>query len=267
MRSRRPRPAAAARRKAPTRALALAATGALLAAGCGDAGAGDGEQRLTVFAAASLTGPFGELAQRFEADHPDVDVVTSFDSSATLAAQVVAGAPADVVATADAATMQILEDDDLLAEPPVPFAANAMALVVPPDNPAGIDDVTDLEAADYVVCTETAPCGSLAADVLDQAGVTNDPRSLEVDVKAVLTKVVLGEADAGLVYSSDVVAAGDKVEEVPLPEDVRATTRDTIGVSADSDDKDLAGEFVDLVLSPEGQRVLGEAGFGAVAGP
>lgn len=266
MRSRQARAAVTARRKPLARTVALAATGLLLATGCDNAGGGDG-QRLTVFAAASLTEPFGELAQQFEADHPGVEVVTSFDSSATLAAQVVAGAPADVVATADAATMQILEDDGLLAEPPVPFASNAMALVVPRGNPAGIDDVTDLQEADYVVCTETAPCGSLAADVLDEAGVTNDPRSLEVDVKAVLTKVVLGEADAGLVYSSDVVAAGDEVEGVPLPEGVTATTQDTIGVVADSDDQDLAGEFVDLVLSPEGQRALGEAGFGAVPGP
>lgn len=264
MRSRQARPAA--RRKALARVVALAATGLLVTAGCDDTGGGDG-QRLTVFAAASLTEPFGQLAEQFEADHPGVEVVTSFDSSASLAAQVVAGAPADVVATADIATMQILEDDDLLAEPPVPFASNAMALVVPPDNPSGIDDVTDLQEADYVACTESAPCGSLAADVLDQAGVTNDPRSLEVDVKAVLTKVVLGEADAGLVYSSDVVAAGDEVEEVPLPEGVTATTQDTIGVTADSDEKDLAEEFVDLVLSPEGQRALGEAGFGAVPGP
>ena len=238
----------------------LLAAGLLLATGCSGVGGGE-EQRLTVFAAASLTEPFGELAKRFEADHPGVEVVTSFDSSATLAAQVVAGAPADVVATADAATMGILTDDDLLEEPPVPFARNELALVVPPDNPAGIDEVADLQEADYVVCAVTAPCGALAADVLDKAGVTNDPRSLEVDVKAVLTKVVLGEADAGLVYSSDVVAAQGKVRDVPLPEDATATSEDTIAVTADSDEKDLAEAFLDLVLSAEGQQVLVDAGF------
>jgi molybdate transport system substrate-binding protein len=238
----------------------LLAAGLLLATGCNQIGGDDGQQ-VTVFAAASLTEPFGELATRFEADHPGVDVVTSFDSSATLAAQVVAGAPADVVATADVATMGILEDDDLLEDPPVTFARNDLALVVPADNPAGIDDVSDLQLADYVMCTEAAPCGALAADVLDKAGVTNDPRSLEVDVKAVLAKVVLGEADAGLVYSSDVVAAQGEVQEVPLPEDATATSEDTIAVTADSDEKDLAEEFLDLVLSPEGQQVLVDAGF------
>jgi molybdate transport system substrate-binding protein len=216
---------------------------------------------LTVFAAASLTGAFGDLADRFEQEHPDVEVVTSFDSSATLAAQVVAGAPADVVATADAVTMGILEEEDLLDEPPVVFARNEMALVVPAGNPAGIDDLTDLEEADYVVCAETAPCGSLAARLLADAGVERAPRSLEVDVKAVLTKVSLGEADAGLVYVTDVLAAGGDVEEVPLPEAATGTTEDLIGVVADSREPELAEEFLALVLSAEGQGVLEDAGF------
>jgi molybdate transport system substrate-binding protein len=136
-----------------------------------------------------------------------------------------------------------------------------MALVVPAGNPAGIDDLTDLEEADYVVCAETAPCGSLAARLLADAGVERAPRSLEVDVKAVLTKVSLGEADAGLVYVTDVLAAGGDVEEVPLPEAATGTTEDLIGVVADSREPELAEEFLALVLSAEGQGVLEDAGF------
>lgn len=237
----------------------LAALSLTLTAAC--SGSGDGEQQLTVFAAASLTESFGELADRFEEEHPGVEVVTSFDSSATLAAQVVAGAPADVVATADAVTMGVLDQEGLLSEPAVVFARNDMALVVPRGNPAGIDDITDLEDADYVICVETAPCGGLAARLLADARVENPPRSFEVDVKAVLTKVSMGEADAGLVYVTDAVAAGDDVEEVPLPAGARAATDDLIGVVADSDESELAQEFVDLVLSAEGQQVLREAGF------
>lgn len=242
------------RRAALLTALCLALTPACAAES-------DDEQQLTIFAAASLTESFEELVDRFEEDHPGVDVVTSFDSSATLAGQVLAGAPADVVATADSVTMGILEEENRLAEPPVVFARNEMALVVPAGNPAGIDDVEDLENADYVVCARTAPCGDLAERILSEARIEREPRSLEVDVKAVLTKVSLGEADAGLVYVTDVVAAEGDVEEIPLPPSASETTDDLIAVVRGSDEAELAQEFTELVLSPEGGRVLEEAGF------
>jgi molybdate transport system substrate-binding protein len=232
----------------------------LLTAGC-DSEGDQGDQELIVFAAASLTEPFRVLASRFEEDNPGVEVTFSFDSSSTLAAQVIAGAPADVVATADLEPMRILEEDGQLSEAPVIFARNEIALVVPPDNPAGIDDITDLEDVDYVICARAAPCGALALDALAEAGVTEPPTSLEVDVKAVLNKVVLDEADAGIVYASDVVAAGDSVVQVPLEERYQEQADDPIAVVARSSRQELAGEFIDLVLSPEGQEVLGEAGF------
>lgn len=239
-------------------AAALAAL-ALVATACGgSAGGGRDEQRLTVLAAASLTEPFTELAGRFEAEHPGLDVVTSFDSSATIATQVDAGAPADVVATADPRTMDLMRG--ALDGEPVVFAHNVLALVVPPDNPAGIEDVADLQRADFVVCAPAVPCGALATGLLEDAGVTARPRSLEVDVKAVLTKVLLGEADAGLVYASDVVAAGDKVRGVPLG-DGGPGTEYPAAVVADSANPELAREFVDLLVSAEGQQVLADAGF------
>jgi molybdate transport system substrate-binding protein len=157
--------------------------------------------------------------------------------------------------------MQTMQDADVLAEPPVVFAHNELAFVVPPDNPAEVEGLEDLQDADYVVCAEAAPCGALAAELLDGAGITHPPRSYEVDVKAVLTKVQLGEADAGLVYASDVVAAGDRIHEVPLPAGDESATSYPIAVTADSEHPDLAEAWVDLVRSGEGQQVLSRAGF------
>ena len=240
----------------------------LLTSACVASGGSSEDQRLTVLAASSLTEPFTTLAKRFEAEHPGVYVVTSFDSSATLAAQVAAGAPADVVATADPRTMDTMVSADALAGKPQTFAHNELALVVPPDNPAGIHAVEDLDRSgvDFVVCAKSAPCGALAAQVLAEHGVTAAPRSYEVDVKAVLTKVVLGEADAGLVYVSDVVAAGNKVRRVPLPRSPETSTSYPIAVTADSKHSDLARAFVDLVRSSDGQHVLTGAGFTTDAG-
>lgn len=250
-----------ARTAAATLALAsLAAT----AACSDDPGAGEnGRTKLTVLAASSLTEPFETLADRFEDDHPDVRVAVSFGSSATIAAQVAAGAPADVVATADAVTMAILEDDDLVVGDATVFASNQLALVVPVDNPAGIEELGDLEQADYVACVPSAPCGSLAQQVLKEAGITRPPASLEVDDKAVLTKVMLDEADAGLVYASDVVAAGGDVEQVPLPGGTGPATSYPVAVVARSEHRELADAWLELLLSPDGQQALAEAGFGA----
>lgn len=239
------------------------AVSAALGAVAGCAGPGHGEDTLTVLAAASLTEPFTALAEEFENRHQGVDVVTGFDSSATLAAQVAAGAPADVVATADPRTMQTMVDAAVLAGPPTVFARNHLALVVPPDNPGGVAGLADLQDADFVVCAPAVPCGALAATLLDDAGVTARPRSLEVDVKAVLTKVLLDEVDAGLVYASDVEAAGDRVREVPLPGPSRLSTDYPVAVTSDSERPALAEAFVRLVLSPEGQQILDDAGFAA----
>ena len=254
-----------------TRRRAAAAGLALLTAvltGCSSSAheSGGAKQKLTVLAAASLTESFDTLAKRFEAEHPGVAVVTSYDSSATIATQVVAGAPADVVATADTKTMDVMRKGKALAGPPVVFTRNRLALVVPATDPAGIEQLADLQHADYVTCVKSAPCGDLAAGLLAGTGITNPPRSYEVDVKAVLMKVELGEADAGFVYASDVVAAGRSVEEVPLPQGTDAVTDYPIAVTADSEHQDLARSWVDLVRSREGQKVLAKAGFTTHAG-
>ena len=252
------------RRTAAVALLALAATAC--SGTSSDPGGGSGDDRtLTVMAAASLTEPFDVLARTFEAAHPGVEVVTSFDSSATIATQVVNGAPADVVATADERTMRVMAEQDALGGDPVVFAHNVLALVVPPDNPAGITALEDLDGTEYVVCAPAVPCGSLSEDLLAGAGVTTEPRSHEVDVKAVLTKVVLDEADAGLVYASDVVAAGDQVRQVPLPD--APGTDYPAAITADSAEPDLAQEFLDLLLSDQGRAALEQAGFGAREAP
>lgn len=243
--------------RAVTLACALALTGTPLA-GCSD----DGETTVTVLAAASLTEPFEELAVEFEEAHPDVDVRLAFDSSATLAQQALEGAPADVLATADEQTMEGAAD--ALADPPRLFAGNRLTLVVPADDPAGVDGVEDLERPEvtWVACVETAPCGALARRQLDASGITAEPASLEVDVKAVLARVTSGEADAGFVYSSDAVAAGDRVRAVPLRQAPDGgTTLYPIAPLRQAGEPDLAREFVDLVLSPAGQAVLTDAGF------
>jgi len=173
-------------------------------------GGGADDQTLTVLAAASLTGTFTELAQTFEDEHPGVTVELVFGSSTTLAEQAADGAPGDVLATADEKSMTLAEDGNALGASPAAFVSNRLTLVTPPDNPARIDSLTDLDSpgVDYVVCADTAPCGAAAVAVLTDAGITAAPASQEVDVKAVLARVVQGEADAGLVYRTDAVAAG-----------------------------------------------------------
>lgn len=242
-----------------TPALALAL---LPAAGCsgGDGERGEDSTTITVLAAASLTGAFTELADRFEDEHPGVEVRLAFDSSATLAQQAVEGAPADVLATADTATMDGAAD--ALAADPEVFATNTMVMVTPAGNPAELDGFDDLAGSTYVVCVETAPCGKVARSLLDATGVTTPPASLEVDVKAVLARVTGDEADAGLVYASDAVAAGDAVETFEVPGAEQQVTAYPIAPLDQSDDADLAREFVDLVLSGDGRAVLADAGFG-----
>lgn len=235
-------------------------------------GGGDDEQTLTVLAAASLTGSFTELAATFEDEHPGVEVELVFGSSTTLAEQAVDGAPGDVLATADERSMTLAEDGNALAEAPEGFVSNRLALVTPPDDPAGISDLSDLDDpdVDYVVCAGTAPCGAVAAAVLEDAGITAPPASEEVDVKAVLARVVQGEADAGLVYRTDAVAAGDDVSEISSEDtddhtSAYATTYFVARLAADDAARgDLAAEFVTLVRSNRAREVFTEAGFGGI---
>ena len=218
---------------------------------------------VTVLAASSLTGTFTDLAAQFEKDHAGVKVKLAFDSSATLAQQASGGAPADVLATADTTTMDSAKA--VLASTPQDFATNVMVLVTPSANPGGITKFADLDSdgVRYVVCVDTAPCGKIAAALLQQDGITKKPASAEVDVKSVLAKVTEGEADAGIVYTTDSVSAGDAVKTVPIPGTSQQVTTYPIATLDQSKEADLAQQFVDLVMSSQGQQVLQAAGFGA----
>jgi molybdate transport system substrate-binding protein len=245
------------------RILSLLAVLALLpVAGCSSDDTPD--RTLTVLAASSLTGTFTELAQDFEDSHPGVTVKLAFDSSATLAQQAIDGAPADVLATADLETMQAAQDGDALDGESQVFATNTMVLVTPATNPAGLTSFADLQQAGvtYVACVDTAPCGKVAALLFDDNGITHPPASLEPDVKAVLAKVTGDEADAGLVYATDAVAAGDQVTVLPVPGSADRITTYPVAALAQAGDPDLAAEFVALVTGDQGQQILSDAGFG-----
>jgi molybdate transport system substrate-binding protein len=252
-----------------SRALAaLLLTGALVLSGCGSSDDGDGGNdtaTLHVLAAASLTETFTSLAKDFEKDHPGTTVKLAFDSSATLAEQVNQGAPADVLATADERTMTTVVDGNGTKGQPRLFATNHLQLVVPPDNPAHLTSFQDLAkpGVKYVVCVDSAPCGKLAATVLDAAGITAKPVSEEVDVKAVLSKVQLDEADAGLVYATDAVAARGKVSAIDIPSSGDTLNSYPVAALSGAKEPTLARAFVRLVLSARGQKVLADAGFGA----
>ena len=245
--------------------LSLALALPLAACGGGDDGEDSGGSAdggtLTVLAAASLTDVFEELATGFEDEH-DVAVTFSFGSSTDLAEQVADGAPGDVLATADSTSMGIAEDAGVTGEVET-FATNVLTIVVPAGNPAGITSLGDLEGTTWVRCADEVPCGKVAVAVLRDAGVTAEPASLEEDVRATLDKVVSGEADAGLVYATDAVASGDDVEAVAIPGAEANLTSYYATTLQQSEDADLAADWVAWVTSDEGQEVLGDAGFGS----
>jgi molybdate transport system substrate-binding protein len=248
------------------RRIALAAVVLLALGGCvspaADAGAEDADDRLTVFAAASLAGVFTELGDEFEAGHPGVTVAFEFGGSSGLAAQIVQGAPADVFAAASPETIRIVVDAGL-ARDPATFATNSLELVVPEGNPGAVTGLADLADPDLAIalCAAEVPCGAASASLLDDAGVAPSVDTLEQDVTAVLTRVRAGEADAGLVYRTDVLAAGDDVEGIEIAGADRATN-DYPVVALDGAG-DTAGDFVAFVLSDEGLAVMEAAGFGA----
>ena len=251
---------------------ALAAVGLLLA-GCGSSDTGDSSsgastappeaQTLTVLAAASLTDAFTALEKKFEADHPGVDVKVSFDGSSALVQQITNGAPADVFASADEKNMKKVTDAGLADGTPEIFATNQLMIAVPPDNPAGIASFADLakDGVVVVVCAPQVPCGSATEKVEQATGVTLKPVSEEQNVKSVLTKVQSGEADAGVVYVTDVNSAGDKVKGIEFPESEQAINSYPIAALKDAPAADLAKEFVALVRGKDGKAELEKVGF------
>lgn len=237
---------------------AAAVVGAIASCGAADEGT------LTVLAAASLGDAFPALAEAFEAEHDGVTVRFGFAGSSSVREQVLAGAPADVVALAAPGPM-----GDLVAagavEAPTTFATNRARLAVPAGNPAGIRTLDDLSGDDVLlgVCAPAVPCGALAEDVLVAAGVDVAPDTEEPDVRALRTKLVAGELDAGIVYATDVRAADGAIEAIDLPAGVEAATAYPIAVAADAGDPALARDFVAFVGGPDGRRILHDHGFGA----
>jgi molybdate transport system substrate-binding protein len=229
----------------------------------GGSPAANGE--ITVFAAASLTEAFTELEEAFEEEHPAVEVTVNFAGSSDLVAQITDGAPVDVFASADLANMAELVDADGHGAAPVIFATNVAEILVEPGNPAGITDVADLADSDLVVvqCAPALPCGTYAEQVFDNAGVTVTPKSFEANVRAVASKVILGEADAGIVYRTDVIAAGDAASGVAIPDDVNVVAEYPIVATADAANPSAARSFIDFVIGPIGQDILVGHGFGA----
>lgn len=243
------------------RILALAAVVAL--AGIAQSACSGGGGALTVFAAASLTEPFEEIAEAFERRSPGVEVILNFDASQRLAGQIVAGAPADVFASANLTQMDAVVAAGLTDGAPEAFAENRLAIAVEPGNPRGVAGLADLSRRDLVVvlAAPEVPAGRYAQDALEAAGVVVRPASLEATVKSVVAKVALGEADAGIVYASDVVAARGDVEGVGIPAGQNVLAVYPIAVLAGAADRDAAREFVAFVVSPDAQAILARYGF------
>ena len=218
---------------------------------------------LIVFATASLTDAFEEMRDAFVATHPDVEVVFNNAGSQTLARQIIEGAPADVFASADTVQMDVVADAGELAGEPAPLATNRLAIAVEPGNPMGIAGLADLSDPQVVVVlpAEEVPAGRYARQVLDAAGVVVSPASLEQSVRAALAKVELGEADAAIVFASDLVAAAGRAEEVRVPDDQNVVAQYPIAVLADAPNPVTAQAFIAFVRSDTGQQVLAEAGF------
>jgi molybdate transport system substrate-binding protein len=218
---------------------------------------------IAVFAAASLTDSFNALGASFQSANPGVSVRFSFAGTPTLVTQIEQGAPADVFASADTTNMDKLKGDGFTAGTPQVFARNKLEIVVAPGNPKGITALADLAKPGVIYITEgpTVPAGKYALQALKMAGVTVTPKSLETDVKSVVGKIELGEADAGIVYTTDVTAAGTKVQGVPIPDAVNViATYPIVAVKATTNSV-VANAFIAYVLSATGQSKLQSFGF------
>jgi molybdate transport system substrate-binding protein len=251
-----------------TRPTLIAVAGVVLLAGC----AGPAPEAIepdtltgtvTILAAASLTESLDELAAAFEDAHPDVDVVISYGGSSALAEQIVSGSPADIFFSANESTMTTVTDAGLTVAPTV-LLTNVLEIAVPAGNPGGVTGLADFANPDLTIalCDPTVPCGSAAAKLFAATRITPSADTLEEDVKAALTKVSLGEVDAALVYVTDVIAAGDEVEGIEVPEAADVVNAYPISLLTDARNPEAAQAFADFVGSAEGLAVFTDAGFG-----
>jgi molybdate transport system substrate-binding protein len=260
------------------RLLAVVSAPALVFAACGDDDDDDagssttevptGESALegdiTVFAAASLTDAFTELGTTFESENPDASVEFNFGASSALREQILAGAPADVFASANPSNMDQVVDGGA-ANGPEEFVTNLLEIAVPAGNEAGVTGLDDFADPDLLIglCAEEVPCGEFGREALAKAGITPSMDTNEPDVRSLLTKIEAGDLDAGIVYVTDVMAAGDAVEGVDIPADENVIATYPIAALTDAANAEVAGAFVDFVLSNEGQEILQSYGFDA----
>lgn len=229
-----------------------------------------GEERppgeLVVFAAASLTDALTHVGQEFTAAHPDVHVTFDFAGSSALRDQILGGAPADVVATANGATMQALVDAGAVADP-ADFVENQLEIAVPAGNPAHVTGLADFadDALLVGLCAAEVPCGQFGRQALGNAGVTPAIDTDEPDVRSLLTKIESGDLDAGIVYRTDVEAAGDQVEGVAIPAGQNVVATYPIATLTGTTNAAAADAFVAFVLSDAGQGIMASYGFDAAA--
>ncbi|MHA3703923.1 molybdate ABC transporter substrate-binding protein [Jatrophihabitans sp. YIM 134969] len=241
-----------------------ATTDSVSAAGSGSSSTSAVSGAITVFAAASLTGSFTTLGEQFEQANPGTKVTFNFGASSTLATQITQGAPADVFASASPTTMQTVVDAKA-AGTPTNFVSNSGEIAVAKGNPGGVTSLADLakSGVTVAVCQPQVPCGKLATTIFSNAGITVKPVTQEADVKSTLAKITAGAVDAGIVYVTDVKAAGDAVQGIEIPADQNSTTEYPIATLTGSGNADLAEAFTAYVLSADGQKVLTDAGFAA----
>jgi molybdate transport system substrate-binding protein len=245
---------------APMR-LPLACVAALAAlSGCG--GGSGGDRELTVLAASSLTDALTEVAAAFEEEHPGIEVALSFDASSSLAAQIREGVPADVFASADEESIAGLVGDDLVAGAPAAIATNELVIVVAEGNPERVAGLADLvDGLRLALCAAEVPCGRYTAGAFARAGLAVPAASEEENVRGVLTKVSLGEADAGIVYATDLEAA-DAVEAVALAPEHQVRATYPAVVLAEASNPQAARDLLAFLTGPTGQAILAEHGFG-----
>ncbi len=223
---------------------------------------------ITVFAASSLTAAFNEEGKAFSAANPGTSVTFDFGGSSALVTQIGHGAPADVFVSADDANMKKLTDAGEAAGTPTRIARNSLEIIVATGNPRGIRTVADLARPELtvVLCAPTVPCGAGAATVLANANVTATPKSLEDQVKGVVTKVTTGEADAGIVFATDVSAAGAAAEGVEIPSAINTITSYPSTVTKEATNARGGAAFIAFVGSQKGQAILEKYGFLPPAG-
>jgi molybdate transport system substrate-binding protein len=251
----------------------LALVGAVAACGgdsndgggaAGASGSGDPQGSITVFAAASLVDAFDEIGSAFEDANPGVSVDFSYDGSSSLRDQILGGAPADVFASANPSNMDPVAEGGGLDGDPETFVTNELEIAVPAGNEAGVDGLDDFDNDSLLIglCAEQVPCGELGREALANAGVTPAPDTEELDVRSLLEKVGSGDLDAGIVYVTDVQAAGGRVDGIEIPDGDNVVAEYPIATLAESGNPDVAQAFVDFVLSDDGQQILESYGFG-----